>query len=543
MDAESVTITVDGRTCTVSRRHTNLISALREAGVTLPYFCYHDGLGPDGNCRICFVNIDDPRTGEISPKLVTACTTPPRNGMKVATDTPAVRAGREAVMEFELVHHPLDCPVCDKAGECVLQDYSYAHGRDRSRAADPKNVFDVRALGPTVKLWQTRCILCERCVRFADKVSGTRELCVHERGDRNEIDVYPGQPLDNPIMGNVVDLCPVGALIDRNTMFKGRAFLMKETASVSPDSSAGNPIWLSTSGDQVRRIHARWIMPDARRSVPGRFWIADEERYNFQWLSDERRLRNARCDGREAPPLQAAREAARRLKAAVRGEVAAAVIVSTFATNEELFLVRRLMDALGIRSAGLLSRPAAAPVSFPGFLIEGDKNPNRRGVDLILGPQCTEAAAEGILRDAAAGRLSALLVMNGIPYAGTIPWTPPAELAAAAKAVKFMAIIDVASSGAGDAAHISIPGAAYSEKWGTWVNKDGLVQRVDRAANPPGGADEAALLQAMLAELGALIGGPERSAAAVFEELAAIEPAFSGLKHPMLNEGMMIHGA
>ncbi|MEM7261918.1 MAG: 2Fe-2S iron-sulfur cluster-binding protein, partial [Planctomycetota bacterium] len=205
---------------------TTILEAAKAHGAEMPHFCYHPGLSIAGNCRICLVETNR------SPKPAISCSERISEGLEVQTHSEKAIEAREGVMEFQLINHPLDCPVCDKAGECTLQDYSYEHGPDASRFVEKKNIRHTKDLGPTIKIWGNRCIVCTRCVRFCDEISGTGELCVVARGDRSVVDVFPGIPIDNPLAGNVVDLCPVGALISKDFMFQSRVWNTEQTETV-----------------------------------------------------------------------------------------------------------------------------------------------------------------------------------------------------------------------------------------------------------------------------------------------------------------------
>ena len=230
-------ITVDGKTIECKDKQV-ILEACRDAGIELPHYCYHPGLSVVASCRICLVEVEG------VPKLVPACQTPIRDGMVVHTDSPKAVANQKQVMEYLLINHPLDCPVCDQAGECYLQDYSYQYGRAQSRFEEDKAKKPKKDVGEHVLLYTDRCIMCTRCVRFTREVSGTCELFVDGRGHKEEIEIFPGKPLNNKLSGNVVDLCPVGALLDKDFLFKQRVWLLTATPSISPVDSGGENIWI-----------------------------------------------------------------------------------------------------------------------------------------------------------------------------------------------------------------------------------------------------------------------------------------------------------
>ena len=244
-------LTIDGKQIEVPAG-TTIIQAADKLGIDIPRYCYHPALPVSGNCRICMVEV------EKQPKLQIACYTPVADGMVVKTNSPKVLEARKAVLEFLLVNHPVDCPVCDQAGECKLQDYYMEHGQYDSRLSDVKVKKEKKAfpIGPTVMLDQERCILCTRCVRFADNITKTSEFGVFNRGDHSQLDVYPGKQLDNNYSGNVVDICPVGALTDTDFRFKCRVWYLAKTKSVCPGCSMGCNI--TVEWDKMRaRINKR----------------------------------------------------------------------------------------------------------------------------------------------------------------------------------------------------------------------------------------------------------------------------------------------
>ena len=238
-----------------------------QAGYEIPHYCFHHGLSVAGSCRLCAVETgkyDDKNELVMNPKLVMACKTPIHDGLVVRSDTEKVRSHQKDVMEFLLINHPLDCPVCDQAGECHLQDYSYEFGRAESRMVDEKHKNPKKDIGPATLLYSDRCVACTRCVRFTREVSGTSELCVVNRGSRAEIDVFPGVPLDNALQGNVVDICPVGCLLDKDFLFKRRVWELRSANSICP--TYGMP--LSAEAPPLATVISRAI-PGNRRVMMG----------------------------------------------------------------------------------------------------------------------------------------------------------------------------------------------------------------------------------------------------------------------------------
>ncbi|HZN61069.1 MAG TPA: 2Fe-2S iron-sulfur cluster-binding protein [Planctomycetota bacterium] len=497
-----------------------LLQGCLDAGAYVPHYCYHPGLTPAGNCRMCLVKVSNSR------KLEASCMYPASDGLEVTTEGPEVEKARRDVMEFLLINHPLDCPICDKAGECALQDYTYTYRGGLSRFQEPKNIRPTKDLGPNIKIWGNRCIVCTRCVRFTDEISGSGELCVVNRGDHSVVDVFPGVPIDNPLSLNVVDICPVGALIDKNFLFAARVWFAQQTKTVCGSCSRGCNGTITALDGQIKRFIAR-SNPDVNQ-----FWMCDEGRLNHKFVRSEKRLTVARGTARE---LASAAQAI----AAKHGEGSVGGIVSAWNTVEEMYLFRKLMGALKARYPGLLTLTRGERQKFPGgFVIENDKTPNRAGGAILYGAECAEAGLEGMVSAAASGRLKGLIVLNGIP-----DFEYPEALVAAARKLEFLAVLDIQASPLSDAAHVLLPGATWAEKDGTFVNIDRRAQRIRRAVAPPGSAaPEIEALQNALVDLGAR----ERvvSAEGVFREVAKDVKEFAGLDYGRLGlQGAPLAGA
>ena len=541
-----MTLRVNGKDHFIDpKKYRTLIGALHDLQYEVPHFCYHPGLEPDGNCRMCYVNTIDVMTGkpitalnlsrqpfDRYPKPTISCREPlnPR-GMVVETDSPAVLEARKWVMEFLLINHPLDCPVCDKAGECTLQNYSFEHGNADSRFLEAKNekppkdlYAPSQALG--IKLWTDRCIVCTRCVRFLDEVSGTSELSVVNRGDRSEIGIAPGHPLDNPLMGNVVDLCPVGALIDKDLMFTYRAWYFQKTASVCPDCSKGCNIEVQALKQYVRRL-----VPRENAEVNG-WWMCDRGRHDFKYINADSRVMQGRVGQEAWPVISAAEEAGKRLADATKADpLSVAGLCSAWLTLEEMHLFKALfVDTLKCLQIGLLAEPDGQEQVFPKFKIEADRNPNRQGAKLIFGSD-VEARTAGILEAAQAGRLKALYIVSSMPH-----FSPPPELLSAMAKVPLVIVQDLSRGPLTLNAGLVLPGSSFAEKDGIFINAAGRFQVLRRAIDPAGqGNDDLAVLQRVAKGAGA----PEeisklRSAREVFRRMAEQYPALAGMSHKEL---------
>ncbi|HXL45336.1 MAG TPA: 2Fe-2S iron-sulfur cluster-binding protein, partial [Candidatus Binatia bacterium] len=373
-------LTVNGKEVEVPAG-TNLIEAARRAGVEVPHYCYHPALSIAGQCRLCMVDI------EKTPRPTIACNTVAADGMVVETETDRVRETRKSIMEFHLINHPLDCPVCDQAGECWLQIYYMKHGLYDPRMTDEK-VHKPKAvpLGPHVILDAERCILCSRCVRFCDEITHTGELGIFERGDHSEIGLFPGRELDNKYSGNVVDICPVGALTDRDFRFQVRVWYLETAKSVCPGCARGCNIEVHVNRRRPHHAEGRRVArlkPRFNADV-NQWWICDAGRYGFGFVDDNGRLLaptrregGTTSDATWDEAIGAVAAALRRLSPDEVG-----VIASPRMANEDLFALRRLLDICAVRRVG-----AQVPPRVPGdedhILIRADKNPNSLGAELM----------------------------------------------------------------------------------------------------------------------------------------------------------------
>lgn len=478
-------IIIDGREIEC-RSGIPVLQAALEAGLAIPHYCYHPGLSIVASCRLCLMEmkVPDPKTHEMAwaPKLFPSCQTPVRDGLEVRFNSPAVRANQTHVMEYYLLNHPLDCPVCDKAGECYLQDYTEAHGPAASRMVEEKQKNPKKDIGPHTLLYQDRCVLCTRCVRFCDEIAGAGELRVVNRGSCGEIDVFPGQPLTNPLQGNVVDLCPVGALLDKSFLFKQRVWVMRSAKSVSPADSRGQTIWVDYNAEGVHRIRPRF------NERVNEWWISDEARFGWRYVQREERLNQPRVrvgDRLEPEPWEALPEILRSGfgQAARASGAAIAAVLSPMLSCEEAWLLARAVRDMAADALLVLGH---VPVvgedrAFPrGFVIKAEKCPNRRGVETILrhvgGPTAT---FREFLGQAVEGRFKAAYVTGGYP--GT--WVAEDVTRALAR-VEFLVVHDLFPSALDALTCVQIPGAAWVEREGSFMNCDGLLQPFDRAIPP-----------------------------------------------------------
>lgn len=512
---------------------TTILEAAKTAGVELPSFCYHPGLSIAGNCRICLVETNR------SPKPAISCSERISPGLEVQTHSPMALEAREGVMEFQLINHPLDCPVCDKAGECTLQDHSYSHGPDRSRFVEPKNIRHTKELGPSITIWGNRCIVCTRCVRFCDEISGTGELCVVSRGDRSVVDVFPGIPIDNPLAGNTVDICPVGALISHDFMFQSRVWNVERTDTVCAGCSKGCNVEVETNSGFIKRLLPR-ENPDVNE-----WWMCDYGRFDYRYVHADDRVRTPRSGVEAIDPTHAEERAAELVQAAGAGKVA--FVVDPFMTCEEYHLVSRLAERTESNHIAGWLPPEGTEESFPGnFTISAEKCPNRVGAEMVLGPEVFGLDQKKLVSALNSGDIDLVLVFAGFP-AGDPPDDVVSSLAKAKSRIVFT-LFDGAWT---DGADLVLPAASPFEKDGTYVNQDRIAQRV-RSKDRPDAAfraqpgletasivapwieHEAARLQRWLLALGGE--GRSLSSAGLFRQLADRVPAFANLSHRELGQ-------
>ena len=480
---------------------TNVVEAARQHGIEVPHYCYHPGLTSPANCRMCLVEPHEffPPAGAIVParQLATGCTTvlrtaPPERKLDgkydsiVYTDSPRVKKAREDILEFLLVHHPLDCPVCDQAGECDLQDYSYRHGSDKSRYIEVKNVPPKKDLGPDVLLYSTRCVVCTRCIRFAEEVSGTGELGLVHRGSHDEIDIprshegVPLQVLDNKLAGNVVDICPVGALISKDFLFKSRPWFMEKANSVCSGCSVGCNITVEYKADGVYRLKPRF------HEDINQHWMCDDGRLGYHYVNSDDRLQLPlkRVDDELTPTHWADALAVITEKLSEVEAEDIVVIGSAQGTNEDNYVLQQFAhDVLKTTQLGLFGQLLGEEHKFPQFTIESDKNPNTAGARTILGSANGNVVLEGDTLWEKVSGAKVVYLVSGAPER-------PLESAekAALESVDFLIVQDILPSEVTQLADVVLPGTTFAEKDGTFTNSTGWVQRIRKTIDPPGEA-------------------------------------------------------
>ncbi|HEY1848502.1 MAG TPA: 2Fe-2S iron-sulfur cluster-binding protein [Opitutaceae bacterium] len=534
---ELVTVNIDGKEVAVPKG-TNVIEAAARVNVDVPFYCYHPKLTVVGNCRMCLVEmglpavdpatkapIMDPATGRQrinwSPKPAIGCGTTVSPGLHIRTTSQMVKDCREGVMEFLLINHPLDCPICDQAGECKLQEQATGYGRGYSRFIEQKNVKPKRTqLGPRVTLDDERCILCSRCIRFCKEVAGDDVLGFTDRGSYSTLTCFPGKRLENNYSLNTVDICPVGALTSTDFRFKMRVWFLRQTSSIDTESSAGSNTVVWSREGVIYRITPR--QNDAVNDT----WMADSGRLLYKEVRAENRLSTVLVGGTESAVEFAAKAAADLLSA---GGVA--IVGSGRSSVEEQFLTARLAAA---------AKAAVHLVARKGegdrLLVASDRNPNVRGA-LVTGlsvslPQANLSAL-GAAIDSGSVK-TVLSVGEDLASAGL----SPAQIARVA-----VIYLGTHANPTSAAARVVIPTLTSFEKDGTLINRQFRIQRFMKAVPGPAGAsDDLVALARILAALGA--GAQPQGVAAVWEAIAGKVPALAGMSFATIPEtGLLIDGS
>ncbi len=522
--ADLVTVNIDGRDIAVPKG-TNVIEAAKQLGIEIPHYCYHPKLSVVGNCRMCLIEMGlpavdpatkapvmDPATGKQKinwmPRAQIGCATNAMAGLHIRTNTPMVKECREGVTEFLLINHPLDCPICDQAGECKLQEHSTAYGRGYSRFVENKNVKPKRTqLGPRVTLDDERCILCSRCIRFSKEIAKDDVLGFVDRGSYSTLTCYPGKKLENNYSLNTVDICPVGALTSTDFRFKMRVWFLKETPSIDTESSVGaNTVVWSREG-VIYRITPR--QNDAVNDT----WMTDSGRLLYKQVRSEDRLLVASIAGVTAAPEMALKAASDLLRA---GSVA--VVGSGRSSVEEQFLTKKLAAALKAPVA-LVSRVGKGD----GILLSADRNPNVRGA-LVTGLICALPAQQltALAADIDAGKVKTVVAINEDLAA--------AGLTAAQLAKVAVIYVGTHKNATSAAAQVVLPTLTVFEKSGTFVNQQFRLQKFAKAVpGPEGISDDLVTLANLAASAGA--GALPSDLTGLWATLAAEVPALAGVSY------------
>ncbi len=487
-----VTATIDGKEVVV-KPGTTVIEAAKSVGIGIPFYCYHKRLSIAANCRMCLVEMSNAPMGKLMP----GCQMPVAEGITVKTDTPRVKDQQRAVLEFLLLNHPVDCAICDQAGECKLQDYYMKYDRQPSRLDVPKVQKGKRVqLGPMVVLDQERCILCTRCVRFMREIAKAPQLGVAERGNESCITTFPGQPLDSKYSGNIVDICPVGALTSTDFRFRGRVWFMSSARSICTGCARGCNTFLDYLNAVTYRYRPR------ENDAVNQEWMCDDGRLTYKALNAGRVLvaregRGAQgaVVGRAVAVERAAKALDRHAKAGTLG-----VLLSPVASLEDLLAAATVAtEALGVREVYVGGRPDGRQDEF---LKRADENPNRKGLEIVA-----QALGLAVRPFADLGTAVASGKIRGV-------WAVGAETPDPTSTVRVQGAEDlvVQATNDGPLAHhatLLLPAAPHSEMDGTFVNFEGRAQRFEMAYFPRG---ESRPHWALAAEIGKELGLEHRFA-------------------------------
>ncbi len=509
-----VTVTIDGREVTVPSG-TTILQAAEAVGTRVPHYCFHAGLSAPAQCRLCLVEVEG------APKLMPSCVTTVQEGQVVLTESEEARAMREGVLEFYLANHPLDCPICDQSGECELQNYVFAEGRKHGRSREPKRVFGRDDFGGDVLFYGDRCVMCTRCVRFMNEVAEEPLLTVVERGDRSVIDTFFEEGVEgSPYAGNIVDICPVGALVSKDFLHKARAWDLEHTPSVCPGCSQGCNIELHTRDNIVQRLKPRLNL-----DVNG-FWMCDYGRHRYEWLNRTDRIEEPLLvgpDGRCVSDWSNATEAVlSQLRTSLGGEDAVLAVASSYASNEDLAELRALVTVLGGGEIVYRSPRADEEIplpGFPGLSRRHDLTPNSGGADRLGMHRVGGDDGTGGLQPAEEHE-GVLIVMGD-------------ELRDVSKGfggrASFYLYLGSYPTHGARAADVILPITTFAEQEGSFTNFEGRVQRFWPGLQAPGLALSAwRVLGALAAALSEGENAPN-GADQAFSRFSELAPEFRGL--------------
>ena len=497
-----------------------ILSAAMRAGIQIPHYCYHPGMSVVATCRMCMVDVIDMGNGRPAPKLQTSCSMDAVEGMKVETMNEKVKDAKELVMEYLLINHPLDCPICDQSGECVLQDYSFEFGSGKSEMEYSKRVYGWRDIGTFVALERNRCIHCTRCDRFTREITGTNEFGMFNRGHELTVDTYSDRPMTNQFQGNMADICPVGAITEKEFRFKRRVWKLKKTPSICVGCSTGCNVTIEYDKNEVFRLKPR-DNPDVNK-----WWMCDQGRLTYKDLNI-RENRIAYPLGKTAEGFQeiswenafsAIQEKISELQPTSNEVIG---LVDTHASNEELYLFKKLLKE-GFDSDQLFFPDVEweQPVSdfFINSLITSDKNPNRAGARMLglKGAKSSEEVTSKIPTG------TKVLLVFGKPFEDE-------NLLSQAGNIPLVINIAAWQSGWSETADVTLPGRLHSEKDATYTNKAGRVQRVNTAIRAFHKTRPDWMILCGLMEL-LDVDNKADSAEAVFQELSENEKGFQGLQ-------------
>ncbi len=501
---ENVTLTIDGRQLSVPKG-TSVLKAAIEAGIQVPYYCYHPGLAIDASCRVCLVKIEQ------MGKLQTSCSTPVAEGMVVHTQDAESVEGRKGIFEFLLINHPLDCPVCDKGGECPLQDFSSAFGNDASRMDFPRRTFDgegVKAdvdFGPTLMLNRNRCIMCTRCSRFMSEVDGDAQIGTINRGNGSEIATFNEQGVHSLLSGNLMDVCPVGAITTRQYRFRSRPWDNQhavDTICTLCSKGCSTTAWLKAKPEWAKGARLARITPRYNAAV-NEFWMCDIGRFQYLWVESDQRLRKPLILTKDGVQQVATwKDALMRVRdllnvAGRQDPASVRMLASAHASHEEMFLLKRLAEDL--KGGGGAShvhvawrrtekqQPANTKFRVPA--VDAPNVNGARDLGLSVAGDGGDADLSGLRTAIDQDRVAVLYIVDPGPEGsmGDLTWLIEARKNGRVPVIVYQGVLQSELSKIAD---VVLPGAAWVEKDATYTNDQGMVQAASKAINAPGEAVE-----------------------------------------------------
>ncbi|MES2507100.1 MAG: molybdopterin-dependent oxidoreductase [Verrucomicrobiota bacterium] len=515
---------------------TRMIEACKQVKKEVPHYCYHPKLSSPGNCRMCLVEMGmppRPAPGQEAekdehgmpkigwmPRPVIACANTVAEGMGIRTESVLTQECRKGVMEFLLINHPLDCPICDQAGECRLQEFSVEHGKGESRFREnkvkkPKNVD----IGPRVRLDDERCIMCSRCIRFTAEIADEPVLGFTERGSHTTLAVHPGKRLEHNYSMNTVDICPVGALTSTDFRFQQRVWFLGETNSLCTGCGRGCNMEIGARGDTIYRQTPR------ENNDVNSTWMCDRGRLDFHFVNSEFRLTDplVKTGGKhEISTWKKSIQAVAEGLSGLKGEEIA-IIASARMTNEELFFVKQLARILGTENVDVIQRLGEGD----NYLSAADKNPNTLGAREILGIEPGSRIA-GITELMSRGRLRAVLALGENLLKVGFDRRDVEKIG-------FLTTLHILANATAELSNVVLPGTAYAEKRGSMINVTGRLQKLNKAVNAPGNTRDT---WEILRDLVVACGGSNGlySVEDVFKGLANDVAAFNGLSYAKIGD-------
>ena len=449
-----------------------LLSAALRAGVQIPHYCYHPSMSVVATCRMCMVDVTDMGNGRPAPKLQTSCSMDAVEGMKVETMNDKVKDARELVMEYLLINHPLDCPICDQSGECVLQDYSFEYGSGKSEMEYSKRVYGYRDIGTFVALERNRCIHCTRCDRFTREITGTNEFGMFNRGHELTVDTYSDRPMTNPFQGNMADICPVGAITEKEYRFKKRVWKLQKTPSICMGCSTGCNITIEYDRNEVFRIKPR-DNPDVNK-----WWICDKARLKYKEMNNKKNRIDTPLGKTTEGHVEISWDEAFLAIADKISELKPSPdevlgLVDANSSNEEIYLSKKLFEKAFNSSQLFFHKPDWEQIvsEFPIYnLLNSDKTSNRAGASLLN----IEGLSSTSDFDNKIGNHLKVLIILGKPFEDD-------NLDGKINSIPLVINITAEKSVWSELSDICLPGRLHSEKDASYTNKDGRVQLARKA--------------------------------------------------------------